>query len=147
MFNRRTRWDVFRRSLLDSGFQIVAQQLESMLASDLRNLELPRASVCVIDAPTQRQVNGALLGSIFDHNPAARLLVIDDNLNETDSYTLLLLGMKGIVNYAEARDQLPRTLRRVTSGGFWVPRHVLSRFVDFILSTSQWQHMQGNSPV
>jgi DNA-binding NarL/FixJ family response regulator len=138
--------DVFRRLLSDSSFQTVAQQLEFMLASDLRNFAVPRASVYVIDAPRQRQATGTLLGSIFDHNSAARLLVIGDNLNEAENYTLLLQGMKGILNYAEAREQLPRALRRVASGGFWVPRHVLSRFVDFILNTSQWQHMRGNSP-
>jgi DNA-binding NarL/FixJ family response regulator len=138
--------DGFRRLLSEPGFQIVARQLESMLASDLRNLEVPRASLYVIDAHTQRQATGALLGSIFDHNSAARSLVVGDNLSEADSYTLLLQGMKGILNYAEAREQLPRALRRVASGGFWVPRHVLSRFVDFILNTAQWQRMRRNSP-
>ncbi|MGA3300065.1 MAG: hypothetical protein ABSD87_08265, partial [Candidatus Acidiferrales bacterium] len=86
----------FRRLLSDSGFQIVANQLESMLAPDLRNLEVPRVAVYVIDAHAARQATGALLGNILDHNPAARLLVVGDNLNESDSYTLLRQGVKGI---------------------------------------------------
>ena len=58
----------FRRLLEESGFQIVSAQLDSMLAPDLRNLEVPRASVYVIDAHAARQATGALLGNILDHN-------------------------------------------------------------------------------
>ena len=52
--------DEFRRLLDESGFQIVSRQLDSMLAPDLRNLEVPRASVYVIDAHAARQATGAL---------------------------------------------------------------------------------------
>jgi DNA-binding NarL/FixJ family response regulator len=138
--------DGFRRLLSESGFQIVARQLEPMLVPDLRYLEVPRANIYVIDAYGQRQATAALLGNIHDHNSSAGLVVVGDNLEEADSYTLLRLGIKGILNYTEAREQLPRALRRVASGGFWVPRPLLSRFVDFILDVSQPQHMRTNSP-
>jgi DNA-binding NarL/FixJ family response regulator len=137
--------DGFRRLLSDSGFQIVARQLESVVSPALRNLEVPRSSAYVIDAHTQRQATGALLGSILNHNSAARLLVVGDNLNEADSYMFLRQGIKGILNYTEVREQLPRALRRVASGGFWVPRQVLSSFVDFILDTAQRRQTLRNS--
>src|SRR5271163_1040189 len=135
----------FRRLLEESSFQLVIRQLDSMLAPDLRNLEVPRASVYVIDAHAARQATGALLGNILDHNAAARLLVVGDNLKEADSYTLLRQGIKGILNYTEAHEQLPRALALVASGGFWVPRKVLSRFVDFILNTAQAGRLGGDS--
>ena len=138
--------DGLRRFLSDSGFQIVARQLEPMLALDLRYLQVPRASVYVIDAYAQRQATAALLGNIHDHNSGAGLLVVGDNLKEADSYTLLRLGIKGILNYTEARERLPNARRRVASGGFWVPREVLSRFVDSILSTTQGRRLRGYSP-
>ena len=119
--------DEFRRLLEDSGFHIVSKQLESMLAPDLRNLEVPRASVYVVDAHAARQATGALLGNVLDRFPTARLLVVGDKLKEEDSYTLLRQGVKGILNYEEAREQLPRALPLVANGGFWVPRTVLSR--------------------
>src|SRR5271154_5493293 len=137
--------DEFHRLLDDSGFQITSKQLDSMLAPDLRNLEVPRGSVYVIDAHAARQATGALLGNILDRFPTARLLVVGDKLKEADSYTLLRQGVKGILNYAEAREQLPRALALVASGGFWVPRKVLSRFVDFILNTAQGRRMRGDS--
>lgn len=138
--------DEFQRLLSDSGFQIVVRQLDSMLAPDLRNLEVPRASVYVIDAHAAKQATGALLGNILDSNTAARLLVVGDKLKENDSYALLRQGVKGILNYAEAREQLPRALPLVAAGGFWVPRTVLSRFVDSILTTSQGRRLRGDSP-
>jgi DNA-binding NarL/FixJ family response regulator len=137
--------DAFRRLLSESGFQIIVRQLELMLAPDLRCLEIPRASVYVIDAYAQPLATAALVGNIHDHISGARLLVVGDNLKEADSYTLLRQGIKGILNYTEAHKQLPRALALVASGGFWVPRKVLSRFVDFILNTAQGRRMGGDS--
>jgi DNA-binding NarL/FixJ family response regulator len=127
----------FHRLLEDSGFLITSKQLDSMLAPDLRNLDVPRASIYVVDAHAARQATGVLLGNILEHNSNARLLVVGDQLKESDSYALLRQGVKGILTYAEAREQLPRALPQVASGGIWVPRPVLSRFVDSILNGRQ----------
>jgi DNA-binding NarL/FixJ family response regulator len=138
--------DDLRRLLVSPGFHIVSKQLDSMLAPDLRNLDVPRASVYVIDAHAARQATGALLGNLLDRCPAARLIVVGDKLKEEDNYTLLRQGVKGILNYDEARDQLPRALPLVANGGFWVPRTVLSRFVDSILSSTHGRRLRGDSP-
>jgi DNA-binding NarL/FixJ family response regulator len=138
--------DEFHRLLEDSGFQITSKQLDSMLAPDLRNLEVPKASVYVVDAHAARQATGALLGNILDRSSSARILVVGDNLKETDSFGLLRQGAKGILTYAEAREQLPRALPQVAAGGIWVSRPVLSRFVDSILSTTQGRRLRVDSP-
>ena len=138
--------DEFHRLLEDSGFQITSKQLDSMLAPDLRNLDVPKASVYVVDAHAARQATGALLGNILDRFATARLLVVGDNLKETDSFSLLRQGAKGILTYAEAREQLPRALTQVAAGGIWVSRPVLSRFVDSILSATQGRRLRVDSP-
>jgi DNA-binding NarL/FixJ family response regulator len=138
--------DEFHRLLEDSGFQITSKQLDSMLAPDLRNLDVPKASVYVVDAHAARQATGALLGNILDRFASARLLVVGDNIKEADSFALLRQGAKGILTYAEARDQLPRALTQVAAGGIWVSRPVLSRFVDSILSTTQGRRLRVDSP-
>jgi DNA-binding NarL/FixJ family response regulator len=138
--------DEFRRLLEESGFQIIVKQLKSLLAPDLRHLEIPRASVYVIDSHAARQATGALLGNILDRQADARLLVVGDNLKDEDSYAFLRQGVKGILNYSEAREQLLRALPLVADGGFWVPRAVLSRFVDSILTSSQTRRMRSDSP-
>src|SRR5208282_3285599 len=136
----------FRRLLTESSFQIIVRQLDSMLAPDLRNLEVPRASVYVVDAHAARQATGALLGNILERYATARLLVVGDKLKEADSYALLRQGAKGILTYAEAREQLPRALPQVAAGGIWVPRPVLSRFVDSILNSTQGRRLRVDSP-
>jgi DNA-binding NarL/FixJ family response regulator len=136
----------FHRLLEDSGFSISSKQLDSMLAPDLRNLEVPRAAVYVVDAHAARQATGALLGNILDRNENARILVVGDKVREPESYGLLRQGVKGILTYEEAREQLPRALPQVAAGGIWVPRNVLSRFVDSILSTTQGRRLRADSP-
>src|ERR1700757_453894 len=105
-----------------SQFKVIPKQLESTLAPDLRSLEPPRAQVYVIDAHAARQATGALLTNILERYADARLIVVGDAINEANSFSLLRLGVKGILTYAEARDQLSRALPLVASRGFWVPR-------------------------
>jgi DNA-binding NarL/FixJ family response regulator len=107
-------------------------------------LEPPRAQVYVIDAHAARQATGALLTNILERFSDARLIVVGDAINEANSFSLLRLGVKGILTYAEARDQLARALPLVSNGGFWVPRSVLSGFVDSIL-TNQGRRLKTDS--
>jgi DNA-binding NarL/FixJ family response regulator len=136
----------FRRLLEHSGLQITVKLLDSMLAPDLRNLEIPKAAAYVVDAHAARQATGALLTNVLDRFPNARLLVVADHMKEAESHTLLRQGVKGILTYEEARGQLGRALTQVASGGIWVPRPVLSRFVDSILSTAQGRRLRADSP-
>jgi DNA-binding NarL/FixJ family response regulator len=127
-----------------SQFKVISKQLESTLAPDLRNFEPPKAQVYVIDAHAARQATGALLTNILERFTDARLIVVGDAVTEANSYSLLRLGVKGILTYAEARDQLFRALPLVANGGFWVPRAVLSGFVDSVL-TSQGRRLKSDS--
>jgi DNA-binding NarL/FixJ family response regulator len=124
----------FERLLGKAQFKVVAKQLESMLAPDLRNMEPPRAQVYVIDAHAARPATGALLTNILERYPEARLIVVGERHDDSNSFSLLRLGVKGLLTYVEARDQLVRALPLVSNGGFWVPRQLLSGFVDSILS-------------
>src|SRR3984957_21003152 len=75
----------FRRLLEDSGLQITVKLLDSMLAPDLRNLEIPKAAAYVVDAHAARQATGALLTKILDRFPNARLVVVADRMKEPES--------------------------------------------------------------
>jgi DNA-binding NarL/FixJ family response regulator len=52
--------------------------------------------------------------------------------------------VKGLLTYVEAREQLIRALPLVATGGFWVPRQLLSGFVDSIL-TGQGRRLKTDS--
>jgi DNA-binding NarL/FixJ family response regulator len=132
----------FARILAEPGFDLISQQLDSMLAPDLRQLVVPNALVYVVDAHASQPATAALLANILEHHQNARLLVVADKFNANDSHNLLRLGAKGLLTYVEARDQLPRALPLVASGGFWVPRNLLSEFVDSILTNTRGRQLK-----
>jgi DNA-binding NarL/FixJ family response regulator len=134
----------FERLLAKPQFKVVGKQLESTLAPDLRNLEPPRAQVYVIDAHAARPATGALLANLLERFPESRLIVVGEQHNDSNCYSLLRMGVKGLLTYAEAREELIRALPLVANGGFWVPRSVLSGFVDSIL-TSQGRRLKTDS--
>ncbi len=100
-------------------------------------LSLPRASVYVVEAHTHRQVTEAYVGAILGRFPKARMIVIAEKLADANVFPLLRQGVKGLLKYSEVPAYLPRTLREVAAGGFWVPRPLLSAFVDSTLDELQ----------
>ena len=134
----------FERLLAKSHFKVIAKQLESTLAPDLRTFDPPKANVYVVDGHAARPATGALLTNLIERSPESRLIVVGEQHSDSNSYSLLRLGVKGLLTYVEARDQLMRALPLVAAGGFWVPRSVLSGFVDSIL-TGQGRRLKTDS--
>ena len=124
----------FERILAKPQFKVLVKHLESTLAPDLRNLDPPPAQIYVVDAHAARPATGALLANLLERFPESRLIVVGEQHSDSTSYSLLRLGVKGLLTYVEAREQLTRALPLVAAGGFWVPRSVLSGFVDSILT-------------
>jgi len=84
------------------------------------------------------------LANLLERHPDSRLIVVGEQHNEANSFSLLRSGVKGLLTYVEARDQLIRALPLVATGGFWVPRQLLSGFVDSIL-TGQGRRLKTDS--
>ena len=61
------------------------------------------------------------------------LLVLLPKLDDSVTSPLLRLGVKGLLTYAQAPRELARAARQVNSGMYWVPRELLTRFVESIL--------------
>ena len=135
----------FERVLKNPAFKLVSKQLESTLGPDLRHLEVPKAALYVVDAHAARPAAGALLSNILERNPEARIIVVAEKFDSGESYSLLQMGAKGLLTYEEAREQLPRALPMVAAGGFWVPRAVLSGFVDSILGGSLGRRLKADT--
>src|SRR5258707_15309912 len=85
-------------------------------------------------ARPETPATGALLPNLLERFPESRLIVVGEQHNEANSFSLLRLGVKGLLTYVEAREQLIRALPLVATGGFWAPLHLLSGFVDSILT-------------
>lgn len=124
-----------QRLIRPPGYRLRARKLESALGPGLRTLSLPRAQVYVIDAHAPRQATEVLVAGVRDRYPTARQLVVAEDFTEPSAFAFLRLGAKGLLSYADARQQFPQALEAVAGGGFWVPRDLLSRFVDSILGS------------
>lgn len=122
-----------RRSLAGSGVQLISQKSAAPTTIDARQIRVPRAAVYVVDAHAPRPAIEALVAAIQARRPESHLLFVAERFDKASAFGLLHLGAKGLLSYPEARGQLPRALKAVAKGGFWVPRALLSSFVDSIL--------------
>jgi DNA-binding NarL/FixJ family response regulator len=132
----------FSRILEESGYRLILRHLESMLAPDLRRLSIPKALLYVVDAHASPPATAALMTNVFEQSPGARVLVVGEKFTASESHSLLRHGAKGLLTYAEAREQLSRALPQMAGGGYWVPRATLADFVDSILSNSRTQRLK-----
>jgi len=121
------------RVLKNSAFELIPLQFKSAFGQDLRDIQVPQAIVYIVDANIAPPATRALLSNILSHDAEARIIVVAENIDTGKSYTLLQMGAKGLLTYAEVLEQLPTALPMVASGGFWVSRAVLSGFVESIL--------------
>src|SRR5207237_7420612 len=91
----------FERILEKSPFKVLAQQLESVLAPDLRHLEPPKANVYVIDAHAAKPATGALLTNIMERYPDSRLIEVVETHTKNNRFSMRGLRVKEILTYMD----------------------------------------------
>jgi DNA-binding NarL/FixJ family response regulator len=130
--------DILKKEPLD----VHALLLETTLASGLRAVSAPDAPVFVVDANLPGPAMEALLGGILEQSPKVRIIAVAESFSENASFALLRLGVKGLLDYKLAATELARAIPMVGSGGYWVPREILARFLDTILQGPQSQRLR-----
>lgn len=123
----------FERVLPDAGFQISFRALPSSSPSEVKQVPIPKAPVYVIDGQAPTQIVHALIEGILERYPKARVLILASKHSDTGTFEFLKLGVKGLLAYGQAEKQWADALPLVAAGGYWVPRAVLSRFVESII--------------
>jgi DNA-binding NarL/FixJ family response regulator len=124
----------FERLLSDLPFSVHSRRLEPDLMADPARLAIPRASVFVLECHQHRPTTEALVVSVLGRHPTGRVVLVSEKFDQGGAFPLLRLGAKGLMTFADANEQLGRAVEEVSSGGFWVPRSLLSRFVDETVS-------------
>ena len=130
------------RLLSPAGFQLQVRKLESALAPGLERLSLPHVEVFVTDAHGARQAAEMLVAGIQERYPRARQVVVAEKFTEVTAFPLLRLGAKALLSYDEAHQKLADALRVVAAGGFWVPRDLLSHFIDSTLGVMRSRYVR-----
>lgn len=133
-----------RGSIARAGIHVVSQRASAPSAIDAQQVQVPRAKVYVIDAHAPRPATEALVTAIQTSNPQSHILFVAEKFDRAGAFGLLHLGAKGLLRYLETREQLPRALRAIATGGFWVPRTLLSSFVDSIVNAGRMRRSSKN---
>lgn len=110
------------------------------------SVQLPKATVYVLDAASCPEGPVARVAQLLQEEPGANVLVLGERFDEAVSFELLNLGVKGLVTHESMAQQLPRALETICSGGLWVWRKMLSKFVDSLVGASRTQQDTVHAP-
>ncbi len=119
------------RLLKRSPFEVVASGELRPLKPELPNAAA-QASVVIIDGDDIKSTL-EFVCTLRMMQTAARLLVLLPSLDDSLTYPMLRLGVKGLVTYGQVPRVLAQAAAQVAAGGYWVPRDLLSRFLESIL--------------
>jgi two-component system, NarL family, nitrate/nitrite response regulator NarL len=122
----------FNRLLSDGPFRVQPQKVQPTTAN-LESIVISRADVYVMDYNGGAVSAPMLLSAIMRQYPDARVLLVGDRFDDQTAFPLLGMGAKGLLEHAVLASQIESALKAVASGSYWVPRSVLSRFVDHVL--------------
>ena len=136
----------FERVLPENAFQISFRQLASSSPAEIKQMAVPKAPVYVIDGQASTQILHALIEGILEKHPKARVLVLASKHSDAGTFEFLRLGVKGLLAYGQAAKQWQDALPLVAAGGYWVPRAVLSRFVESIIGNRKSAAARNHTP-
>jgi DNA-binding NarL/FixJ family response regulator len=125
----------FEQLISDNGYRLLARRLEANRIPNFENLPVPRAAVQIVEAHQHIAATEAVVTGIHARQPSARIIVLAERFTDPMAFAVLRLGVKGLLTYSEALSALPHALETVVTGGLWVGRALLSRFVDAALCT------------
>jgi DNA-binding NarL/FixJ family response regulator len=103
-------------------------------SSEIERMKLPVTSMYVIDSAGIPYGPLEIVRQIVSHTANAHIIVLAESFNEGNAFPLLNMGVKGLIAHEFVAQQLPRALQAISAGGFWVPRVLLSRFVNSVIS-------------
>lgn len=95
---------------------------------------VPRATVYVVDY--EGFLTQELIGKIIARYPGTRMLLVGNQFSDDVAFPLLRMGVKGLLQHSQLADQLGRAMQSIATGGYWVPRTLLSKFVDSVVKKS-----------
>lgn len=122
--------------LVPSGVAFERVRLPWSYTPSAGPIQADPGSVCVVDGCYPGFATRHLIQALLDTSPGTRVIVIAEELTEAFAFPLLQAGVKGLLTYLGARRQLLPALAAVSKGGYWVPRVLLTRFLDAVLAPS-----------
>ena len=126
--------DEFTRKLSQSHFTVKPFRLHQVFFEDVNGLKIPSASVYIVDG--HDPFAPVLAGALVNRFPDSAVIVLSDKFTESTAFPLLDVGVKGLLDYAEASTHLPEAVNAVARGSYWVERRLLSGFKNSKIRSS-----------
>lgn len=127
----------FERRLARGAFRIRSRRFETDSSGGLVPMTVPAASVYVVEVNADRAMTEAAITMLQANRRRLRVIAVAERLDEPTAFLLLGCGAKGLLDFEDTIDQLPTAVQVVARGGFWVPRPILSRFVEETLKSAR----------
>jgi DNA-binding NarL/FixJ family response regulator len=102
---------------------------------DVEEIRIPRATVLVVDSFSTGPLTETVVAAIRTQHPRACVIVLVNDLGDTQGFALLQLGVKGIVSHRDA-NSLGKAITFVAGGGVRMPRGLMARFLDSSFAAS-----------
>jgi DNA-binding NarL/FixJ family response regulator len=100
------------------------------------HFKVPNATIYVLDGFSTGMYTETVVAGIRARHVNARVIVVVGRIQKVDHFPLLQLGVKGLVAYSTAARLLGRAITTVAGGGIWMPRTLISSFLDRMLRPS-----------
>ena len=125
-----------RTALAAPDFEVVEERVSPEGRARERGVPPPSASVYVVEGHLRATLTEAEISRVKSVSASSRVLVIGESFEDANAFSFLRMGAKGLLTFNQVTDQLPRAIRAVVDGGFWVPRLLLARFVEAAATAS-----------
>ena len=122
----------FTRLLKHSDFDIVLCQEWLIPEVGGQEFDAEQACLVIVDA-SDVVATLEFIRMLRLEQRNVNLLVLLPNLQDSVTSPLLRLGVKGLLTYEQTPRELARAASQVDTGMYWVPRELLTRFVESIL--------------
>jgi DNA-binding NarL/FixJ family response regulator len=120
-----------QRYLTPLRFHTVGRQLELDYTRELHAIPLPVASVYVVDGHSMGgAATESLVSGIRYRYRKRHVVVLVEETEGMHCFPLLRLGVKGLIRYKDVEAQLVPAVQAIADGGFWVPRDLMSRYLE-----------------
>ncbi len=126
--------DGFQLVLSRGGLRSKAIRVHSLHVSDIRLLKIPACQAYVVDDPAPNPLLDALVANLAARFEKVPIVLATGDAGDEHCFPFLRMGVRGVVPYPQIARQLARAVKAVCKGGFWIPREMLTRFVDSLLS-------------
>lgn len=121
----------FQRLLTRAGFEVaVHPQLRVPNPATAKNGHA--VSLAVVDCSDPDSCL-EFISDLRHKQPQLPVLALVPKLHPSQTFALLRLGVKGVLSYGQAQRELPRAAAELAGGGHWIPRELLTGFIEAIL--------------